>query len=257
MRFDVLTLFPAMFAALTDYGISGRAYAASLWQLHCWNPRDFTARKTGYVDDRPFGGGPGMVMQAEPLMACLAHLEASLGQRQHRILLTPAAKPARQEDIMRLAGQVSICLIAGRYEGIDQRFIDREVDECVSLGDLVVSGGELPAMMLIDAIVRWLPGVLHDEQSAQQDSFVDGLLDCPHYTRPESWEGIEVPSVLLGGHHDAISRWRRNAALTNTARVRPDLINQARSNNLLSAEDERLMARLQAGRSASDPRPND
>ncbi|NCW97657.1 MAG: tRNA (guanosine(37)-N1)-methyltransferase TrmD, partial [Betaproteobacteria bacterium] len=191
------------------------------------------------------------------LMACLAHLEASLGQRQHRILLTPAAKPARQEDIMRLAGQASICLIAGRYEGIDQRFIDREVDECVSLGDLVVSGGELPAMMLIDAIVRWLPGVLHDEQSAQQDSFVDGLLDCPHYTRPESWEGIEVPSVLLGGHHDAISRWRRNAALTNTARVRPDLINQARSNNLLSAEDERLMARLQAGRSASDPRPND
>ncbi|HAB48093.1 MAG: tRNA (guanosine(37)-N1)-methyltransferase TrmD [Betaproteobacteria bacterium] len=243
MRFDVLTLFPDMFEAITRHGVSGRAYAAGIWQLHCWNPRDFTTRKMGYIDDRPFGGGPGMVMQAQPLSACVAQIDKQVKKRQHRILLSPAAKPIKQADIRRLIDHEGLTLVAGRYEGIDQRFIDRDIDEAFALGDLVVSGGELPAMMLIDAILRWVPGVLHDAQSAQQDSFVDGLLDCPHYTRPETWEAMQVPEVLLGGDHEAIAVWRRREALRATARLRPDLLRQARTGGLLSADDERFMAK--------------
>lgn len=242
MRFDVLTLFPEMFGAVTQYGVSGRAFASGIWHLHCWNPRDFATRKMGYIDDRPFGGGPGMVMQAAPLSACLKQVDSQLGRRQHRILLSPAGKPLQQSDIRRLASYSGLSLVAGRYEGVDQRFIDREIDEIFALGDIVVSGGELPAMMLIDAILRWLPGVLQDEQSAQQDSFVDGLLDCPHYTRPESWEGLRVPSILLGGDHAAIAIWRRQQALIATATQRPDLLERARMQGLLSADDERAIA---------------
>jgi len=242
MRIDVVTLFPEMFSAITQHGVSGRAHKASIWQLYCWNPRTFAQRKQGYVDDRPFGGGPGMVMQAEPLMACLNQIDSSLGERSHRILLAPAARPLTQADVIRLARRSAICLLAGRYEGVDQRFIDREIDECFAMGDFVVSGGELPAMMLIDAMLRWVPGVLQDDQSAMQDSFVHGLLDCPHYTRPESWEGLTTPSVLLGGDHEAISRWRRQESVLATARLRPDLMAKARAQGLLSAEDERTLA---------------
>jgi tRNA (guanine37-N1)-methyltransferase len=242
VRFDVLTLFPDMFEAITRHGVSGRAHTAGIWQLHCWNPRDFATRKMGYIDDRPFGGGPGMVMQAQPLSACVAQIDQVVGKRQRRILLSPAAKPLDQADIRRLGNQQGLTLVAGRYEGIDQRFIDREIDEAFALGDIVVSGGELPAMMLIDAMLRWLPGVLQDEQSAKQDSFVHGLLDCPHYTRPESWGEMQVPAVLLGGDHQAIAAWRRQEALRTTASFRPDLLAQARSRGWLSAEDERAIA---------------
>ena len=246
MRFDVVTLFPEMFAALTGYGVSGRAHEAGIWKLHCWNPRDFSPRKQGYVDDRPFGGGPGMVMQAEPLMACFKQVEAALGERAYKILLTPAGKPLTQADVMRLAGQRPLCLVAGRYEGIDQRLIEREINEAFSLGDFVVSGGELPAMMLIDAILRWIPGVLQDAQSAAQDSFVNGLLDCPHYTRPDVWENIATPPVLLGGNHEAIAQWRRDAAIETTWRLRPDLLSRVRAKGLLSAEDERFISALES-----------
>lgn len=184
-----------------------------------------------------------MVMQAQPLSACVAQIDKQVKKRQHRILLSPAAKPIKQADIRRLIDHEGLTLVAGRYEGIDQRFIDRDIDEAFALGDLVVSGGELPAMMLIDAILRWVPGVLHDAQSAQQDSFVDGLLDCPHYTRPETWEAMQVPEVLLGGDHEAIAVWRRREALRATARLRPDLLRQARTGGLLSADDERFMAK--------------
>jgi tRNA (guanine37-N1)-methyltransferase len=241
MRFDVLTLFPDMFEAVTRYGVSGRAYAAAIWELHCWNPRDFTTRKMGYIDDRPFGGGPGMVMQAAPLSACLQQVDSRVGRRQHRVLLSPTGKPIQQADIRRLACYAGLSLVAGRYEGIDQRFIDRDIDEAFALGDIVVSGGELPAMMLMDAILRWVPGVLH-AQSARQDSFVDGLLDCPHYTRPESWEDLKVPSILLGGNHEAIGLWRRQQALIATANMRPDLLERARMQGQLSADDERTLA---------------
>jgi tRNA (guanine37-N1)-methyltransferase len=242
MRFDVLTLFPDMFEAVTRYGVIGRAYAAAIWELHCWNPRDFTTRKMGYIDDRPFGGGPGMVMQAAPLSACLQQVDSRVGRRQHRVLLSPTGKPIQQADIRRLARYAGLSLVAGRYEGIDQRFIDRDIDEAFALGDIVVSGGELPAMMLMDAILRWVPGVLQDAQSAQQDSFVDGLLDCPHYTRPESWEDLKVPSILLGGNHEAIGLWRRQQALIATANMRPDLLERARMQGQLSADDERTLA---------------
>lgn len=183
-----------------------------------------------------------MVMQAAPLSACLKQVDSQLGRRQHRILLSPAGKPLQQSDIRRLASYSGLSLVAGRYEGVDQRFVDREIDEIFALGDIVVSGGELPAMMLIDAILRWVPGVLQDEQSAQQDSFVDGLLDCPHYTRPESWEGLRVPPILLGGDHAAIAIWRRQQALIATATQRPDLLERARMQGLLSADDERAIA---------------
>ena len=242
MRFDVITLFPDMFEAVTHYGVSGRAYAAAIWELRCWNPRDFTTRKMGYIDDRPFGGGPGMVMQAAPLSACLQQVDSRVGRRQHRVLLSPTGRPIQQADIRRLARYAGLSLVAGRYEGIDQRFIDRDIDEAFALGDIVVSGGELPAMMLMDAILRWVPGVLQDAQSAQQDSFVDGLLDCPHYTRPESWQDLKVPSILLGGNHEAIGLWRRQQALIATANMRPDLLERARMQGQLSADDERTLA---------------
>jgi tRNA (guanine37-N1)-methyltransferase len=228
MQFDVITLFPPMFDAIAKYGITRRALEEGLWQLHLWNPRDFTIDNHRTVDDRPYGGGPGMVMLAEPL-------EAAIGEARRRQQVAGIAKPKvlymspQGEKLShlaaaRLALQPGLILLSGRYEGIDERLIRRQVDEEISIGDFVLSGGELPAMTLIDAIVRQLPGALHDADSANQDSFVDSLLDHPHYTRPEVYEGEGVPAVLLSGNHADIVRWRRKQALGRTWQRRPDLL---------------------------------
>jgi len=239
IRFDVVTLFPEMFAAVTHSGISGRAMAAGLWSLGLWNPRDFTADNYRTVDDRPYGGGPGMVMLAEPLEKALDAAKAAGGGRV--IYLSPQGKRldhAKVLDLGRLPGMIFLC---GRYEGIDERLIERRVDEELSIGDYVLSGGELAAMAVIDAVVRQLPGALGDGQSAAEESFVDGLLDCPQYTRPELYGGGKVPEVLLSGHHENIRRWRLKQALGRTSLRRPDLL-AARA---LTDEEQRLLEEFQ------------
>jgi len=248
MRFDVVTIFPPMFDAILRHGITARAHERGLWELRCWNPREFAADAYRSVDDRPYGGGPGMVMLAEPLAAALAAIAAvqreALGRRAPVIHLSPRGRPLTHERVRELAAQPGATLLASRYEAVDQRLIDRHVDDEISVGDFVVSGGELPAMMLIDAIVRLLPGALNDERSAIEESFADGLLDCPHYTRPESFEGVPVPEVLTSGHHARIARWRREQALAATLRLRPELIARARAEGRLDAQDERWLAQL-------------
>lgn len=234
MRFDVVTLFPEMFGVLTGYGVSRRAHENGSWQLECWDPRRFTSDVHRTVDDRPFGGGPGMVLMAEPLAQAVA--AARLAQQQagyengRVIALSAGGVPLRDARVRTLAQQgmaqqqrQALVLVCGRYEGIDQRFIDACVDEEMSVGDFVLSGGEIAAMALIDAVVRHLPGTMK-AQSAQEESFVDGRLDGPHYTRPESWRGHAVPAVLLSGHHAQIARWREEQALARTRSVRPDLL---------------------------------
>ncbi|HEX5125804.1 MAG TPA: tRNA (guanosine(37)-N1)-methyltransferase TrmD [Rhodocyclaceae bacterium] len=227
-RFDVITLFPEMFSALREYGISRRAYERGLWHLHCWNPRDYTEDAHRTVDDRPYGGGPGMVMLAEPLAQAVAAAKvvqiAEAGCAGRVIYLSPQGRPLDHAAVVRLAGESALTLLCGRYEGVDQRLIDRCVDEEISIGDFVVSGGELPAMLLMDAIVRQLPGALNDAESAVEDSFVAGLLDCPHYTRPEEYAGERVAAVLLSGNHAEIRRWRLKQALGRTWLRRPDLL---------------------------------
>jgi tRNA (guanine37-N1)-methyltransferase len=255
MQFDVVTLFPDMFCALTDWGITSRAAKQQRYGLRLWNPRDFTTDNYRTIDDRPYGGGPGMVMLAKPLEAAINAAKAAQMQQgvdaaaQRVVMMSPQGAALTHERVMHFAAQPGLIVLCGRYEAIDQRLVDRYVDEEVSLGDFVLSGGELPAMALMDAIVRQLPGVLHDEQSAAQDSFVDGLLDCPHYTRPEEYEGVRVPDVLLGGHHAQIEQWRRREALRNTWHKRPDLIERARKNGMLSRADEAWLASL-AGETA-------
>lgn len=246
MQFDVITLFPEMFRALTDWGITSRAAKQQRYALRTWNPRDFTVDNYRTIDDRPYGGGPGMVMLAKPLedaidAASAAQAQAGVDQ-PHVVLMSPQGAPLTHAKVMSLAQRPGLVLLCGRYEAIDQRLIDRRVHEEISLGDFVLSGGELPAMALIDAVVRHLPGVLGDAQSAVQDSFVNGLLDCPHYTRPEEYEGVRVPEILLGGHHAEIEKWRRQQALANTARKRPDLIEAAREQGLLSRADEKFLS---------------
>ncbi|MBB3013467.1 tRNA (guanosine(37)-N1)-methyltransferase TrmD [Cupriavidus alkaliphilus] len=246
MQFDVITLFPEMFRALTDWGITSRAAKQQRYALRSWNPRDFTVDNYRTIDDRPYGGGPGMVMLAKPLddaidAAVAAQAQAGVTQ-PHVALMSPQGKTLTHAKVMELAQRPGLVLLCGRYEAIDQRLIDRRVDEEISLGDFVLSGGELPAMALIDAVVRHLPGVLGDAQSAVQDSFVNGLLDCPHYTRPEEYEGVRVPDILLGGHHAEIEKWRRQQALANTARKRPDLIEAAREQGLLTRADEKFLS---------------
>ncbi|MBB2919046.1 tRNA (guanosine(37)-N1)-methyltransferase TrmD [Cupriavidus alkaliphilus] len=246
MQFDVITLFPEMFRALTDWGITSRAAKQQRYALRSWNPRDFTVDNYRTIDDRPYGGGPGMVMLAKPLddaidAAVAAQAQAGVTQ-PHVVLMSPQGKTLTHAKVMELAQRPGLVLLCGRYEAIDQRLIDRRVDEEISLGDFVLSGGELPAMALIDAVVRHLPGVLGDAQSAVQDSFVNGLLDCPHYTRPEEYEGVRVPDILLGGHHAEIEKWRRQQALANTARKRPDLIEAAREQGLLTRADEKFLS---------------
>lgn len=249
MQFDVITLFPEMFAALRDAGITRRAFAQGRCVLHAWNPRDFTSDAHRTVDDRPYGGGPGMVMLARPLEAAIdaaKRRQTEAGLPAPRVVfLSPQGKPLTHERAAGLAREPGLVLLCGRYEAVDQRLIDRAVDEEISIGDVVLSGGELPAMVLMDAVIRLLPGVLNDDASAVEDSFVNGLLDCPHYTRPEEYEGAPVPAVLLGGHHAAIARWRRERALEATARKRPDLIDAARRDGLLSKADERFLSSLQ------------
>ncbi|MBU6490067.1 MAG: tRNA (guanosine(37)-N1)-methyltransferase TrmD, partial [Burkholderiales bacterium] len=241
MQFDVVTLFPEMFRAVTEWGITSRAAKQGRFGLRTWNPRDFTSDNYRTVDDRPYGGGPGMVMLAKPLEAAIGAAKAAQAAQgvagTRVVMMSPQGATLDHERVMRFAQEPGLVLLCGRYEAIDQRLIDRCVDEEVSLGDFVLSGGELPAMALMDAVVRQLPGVLGDAQSAVQDSFVDGLLDCPHYTRPEEYEGKRVPDVLLGGHHAEIEQWRRKEALRNTLAKRPDLIERARRNKMLSRAD--------------------
>ena len=241
LRFDVITLFPEMFAALTVSGITRRALERGLWQLECWNPRQWTEDVHRTVDDRPYGGGPGMVMMASPLEQAISAAKAGTGGTAKVIYLSPQGARIDQQRVAQLAAGDGAVLLCGRYEGIDERVIARCVDEELSLGDFVLSGGELAAMALMDACIRQLPGALNDELSAVEESFVAGLLDCPHYTRPETYEGMKVPDVLLSGNHEAIRRWRLKQALGRTWQRRPDLI-EARS---LSSEEAKLLAEFQ------------
>ncbi|MBB5391098.1 MULTISPECIES: tRNA (guanosine(37)-N1)-methyltransferase TrmD [unclassified Herbaspirillum] len=249
MQFDVVTLFPEMFAALTQSGITRRALEQKRWELSLWNPRDFTTDNHRTVDDRPYGGGPGMVMLAKPLQAAIGaakQRQQDLGLAAPRVVyLSPQGAPLTHERVVRLSQDAGVVLLCGRYEAIDQRLLDKHVDEEISIGDFVLSGGELPAMALMDAVIRLLPGALNDGASAVEDSFVNGLLDCPHYTRPEEYEGEAVPAILLGGHHAEIQKWRRQRALEATQAKRPDLIARARENGLLSSADEKFLSGLQ------------
>lgn len=248
MQFDVVTLFPEMFTAITQSGITRRAFEQKKCELALWNPRDFTSDKHRTVDDRPYGGGPGMVMMVKPLEAAV--LEAKKRQiatdlpTPRVIYLSPQGKALTHERVMQLTAEPGLVLLCGRYEAVDQRFLDTCVDEEISLGDFVLSGGELPAMALMDAVIRQLPGVLHDDASAVEDSFVNGLLDCPHYTRPEVYEGSAVPAVLMGGHHVEIEKWRRERALEATAKKRPDMIVKARAAGLLTRSDEKFLSSM-------------
>lgn len=243
IRFDCVTLFPEMFAAVTGYGITGRARDAGRWQLELWNPRDFTTDNHRTVDDRPYGGGPGMVMLAEPLEKAIRAAQAQVSDGPVRVVhLSPQGAVLDHRKVLELAGLPRLVLLCGRYEAIDERLVERCVDEELSIGDYVVSGGELAAMVLIDAIVRQLSGVLNDDESAAQESFVNGLLDCPHYTRPESYAGMRVPDVLLSGHHADIARWRLKQSLGRTWLRRPDLLERRE----FSAEEKTLLAEFRA-----------
>jgi len=239
IRFDVVTLFPEMLAAVTASGITARALQRGLWQVQAWNPRDFTTDAYRSVDDRPYGGGPGMVMLGEPLEKALDAVHAAGGGPV--LYLSPQGRRLDHAKVLEVAGRKAVTLLCGRYEGVDERLLRRRVDEELSLGDFVLTGGELAAMALIDAVVRQLPGALGDEESAVEESFADGLLDCPQYTRPESFAGERVPEVLLSGHHENIRRWRLKQSLGRTWLRRPDLIAARR----LSAEETRLLDEFQ------------
>lgn len=264
MRFDVITLMPELFAPFTQTGVTRRAFASGgPVQLRLWNPRDFATGGYRRVDDRPFGGGPGMVMMAEPLAQCLAAICADREQnaiennvvykKPRVILFSPAGRKITQCEVQFWAqgahGGDGAVLLCGRYEGIDQRFIDTHVSDELSLGDFVLSGGELPALALLDALARLLPGVLGDADSHAHDSFaptLDGLLDCPHYTRPEVWAGQATPPVLLGGNHAAIAQWRRQQRLALTGQRRPELLQNARAAGHLSAADEAYLREIRS-----------
>ena len=251
MRFDVITLFPELFAPFLASGVTRRAYAQGLVDVRLWNPRDYAEGNYRRVDDRPFGGGPGMVMMAPPLERCLAAIRADRAESPDMqaplVLFSPIGTPIQHGVVAHWAASAGAVLLCGRYEGIDQRFIDAHVDVQLSLGDFVLSGGEIAALALLDAVARLQPGVLNDEGSHQLDSFnpaLDGLLDCPHYTRPEEWNGRSVPPELLSGHHAHIERWRRDQRLATTAKHRPDLIVAARAAGHLAPLDEAALARL-------------
>ncbi len=250
MRFDVISLFPELFAPHLTQGITRRAFESGQVDLKLWQPRDFTDNAYRRVDDRPYGGGPGMVMLAEPLERTLSAVRAARAESTQAplVLFTPTGRRIDQALVREWAGGPGAVLLCGRYEGVDQRFIDRHVDLELSLGDFVLSGGELAALALLDAVARLQPGVLSDAQSHEQDSFSDGLLDYPHYSRPELLQGDggarPVPPVLLSGHHADIARWRREQSLQITARRRPDMIAAARACGALSAADERFLVAL-------------
>ena len=244
IQFDVVTLFPAMFDAISQHGITARALENKLYGLSLWNPRDYTTDNHRTVDDRPYGGGPGMVMLAEPLEQAIQAAKArqlAAGVVKPKVIhMSPSGKPLTHEIVMDLVAEQGLVVLASRYEGVDQRLLDRMVDAEYSIGDYVLSGGELPAMVLMDTIVRQLPGALGDADSAVEDSFVDGLLDCPHYTRPEEYAGERVPEVLTSGNHAKIKQWRLKMSLKRTRDQRPDLL-AVRS---LSKEESRLLAEL-------------
>jgi tRNA (guanine37-N1)-methyltransferase len=248
MQFDVVSLFPEMFNALTQSGVTRRAFEQQRWGLSIWNPRDFTQDRHRTVDDRPYGGGPGMVMMAKPLEATInaaKQRQIDLGLPSPRVVfMSPQGKPLTHERAMALKDEPGLVILCGRYEAVDQRLLDRCVDEEISLGDFVLSGGELPAMALMDAVVRLIPGVLGDDASAVEDSFVNGLLDSPHYTRPDVYEEIPVPPVLMGGNHAEIVKWRRQRMLEATFTKRPDLLDKARGAGQLTKQDEQFLAGL-------------
>ncbi len=248
MRVDIITLFPELFVPFVQAGVTRRAYESGQLAVKTWNPRDYAEGNYKRVDDRPFGGGPGMVMLAQPLAACLAAVRAESGldrQQAPLVYFSPVGEVLNQSLVQRSGQTAGVVLLCGRYEGIDQRFIDAHVDAHISLGDFVLSGGEIAAMAWLDALARLQPGVLHDEQSHLQDSFtpaLSGLLDCPHFTRPEVWQDQSVPEALLSGHHAQIAAWRRQQSLTLSADKRPDLLEKARVAGQLNRADEQLLA---------------
>ena len=236
MKIALVTLFPEMFGALLDYGVTGRAVRQGIVEVACFNPRDHACDRHRTVDDRPYGGGPGMVMRPEPLVAAFAAAR-DWTQDARTIYLSPQGRVLDHGAVANLAGaQRDLILVAGRYEGIDERVVELEIDEEWSIGDYVLSGGELPAMVLLDALIRQLPGALGDADSARQDSFAAGLLDCPHYTRPPEYRGLVVPEVLLSGDHGAIEHWRRAQALARTRLRRPDLLAEDDAGELVPKE---------------------
>ncbi len=245
IQFDAVSIFPEMFTALTDAGITQRAFSTGICQLKAWNPRDFTKDARRTVDGRPYGGGPGMVMMAEPLELAIKAAkdrQGGLGVAKPRVIyMSPQGKPLTHKKVVELAGKEGLVILCGRYEAVDQRLLDSMVDEEISIGDFVLSGGEIPAMALMDAIIRQLPGALHDGQSAQEDSFVTGILDCPHYTRPFVYQGVEVPPVLTSGNHGEIARWRRQQVLLMTKAKRPDLLEKAIGEGLLSEKERKFL----------------
>ena len=238
MQIALVSLFPEMFAAVAEHGVTGRAIKQGQVALSHVNPRDFTVDKHRTVDDRPYGGGPGMLMKIDPLAQAISAARDAVGTGAKVIYLSPQGRRFDHGKAVELANCESVVLVAGRYEGVDERLIEAEVDEELSIGDYVLSGGELAAMVVIDAVIRHLPGVLGHEMSAQEDSYADGLLDCPHYTRPEVYQGEQVPEVLLSGDHEKIRRWRLKQALGRTHERRPDLL-EAR---VMSPEEEDLLA---------------
>ena len=249
MRIEVVTLFPEFVAEAVRVGVLGRAIERGAVTVNASTPREFATDVHKTVDDRPYGGGPGMVLKIEPTRTSIRAAKARLPEGSRSLSLAADGEPLTQAKAQQLAQLPGLMLLAGRYEGVDERLIEAEIDECVSIGDYVLSGGELPALVLIDAVVRLLPGVLGDDESAQQDSFVAGLLDWPHYTRPEVFEGKSVPPVLVGGNHAAIRRWREQQALGRTWLRRPDLIQKLR----LTAEQQRLLQEFLAERDAPSP----
>lgn len=228
MWIGIISLFPEMFKAITDFGVTGRAVKQNLLQVQCWNPRDFTHDKHKTVDDRPYGGGPGMLMMVQPLRDAIREAKATAckedGVEAKVIYLSPQGRKLDQAGVQTLAINQKLILVCGRYEGIDERLIQTEIDEEWSIGDYVLTGGELPAMTLIDAVARFIPGVLGKQTSALEDSFAEGLLDCPHYTRPEVLDGLPVPQVLMSGHHEQIRKWRLEQSLERTWLRRPELL---------------------------------
>jgi tRNA (guanine37-N1)-methyltransferase len=246
MHFDLISIFPEMFAALTEFGVTSRGLKEGRWSYRAWNPRDFTQDNYRRIDDRPFGGGPGMVMLPGPLAQCFDAMQASApsDEKVPIVLMSPQGRRLDQDLVLELGHFPRLCIMSGRYEAIDQRVIDQRVSMEVSVGDFVVSGGELPAMLLVDALVRRIPGVVNDGDSILQDSFEDGLLDCPHYTRPEIFDGQTVPEVLLSGHHRNIARWRREQQLEITLSRRPDLLVLAEKHGRLSKDDRKILLSL-------------
>lgn len=239
MYIQAVTLFGEMFRSITDYGVTGRALQRGLWQFNSINPRRFADNKLGYIDDRPFGGGPGMIMMAEPLQSAI---DAAKAQHNGKVVyLSPQGSQLTHQKAAELAKLDGLILVCGRYEGIDERLLSSAIDEEISIGDFVVSGGELPAMMLMDAVLRLIPGVLGDADSAGQDSFANGLLDCPHYTRPIEFQGMTVPAVLRSGNHALIAEWRLEQALRRTLQRRPDLL----AGRALTPEESRLLQKIQ------------